>query len=70
MLFCKNINIIKTSKNGYFIVGQTVGGGGTRNRYPCCVLLALSWNTNENSSTDKLSRAINYIFLWISTVDK
>ena len=28
MFFCKNINIIKTSKNGYFIVGQTVGGGG------------------------------------------
>ena len=31
-------------------------------RFPCCVLLALSWNTtNENPSTDKLSRAINYI---------
>ena len=29
-------------------------------RSPCCVLLALSWNTNENPSTDKLSRAINY----------
>ena len=29
-------------------------------RFPCCVLLALSWNTNENPSTDKLSRAINY----------
>ena len=30
-------------------------------RYPCCVLLALSWNTitNENPSTDELSRAIN-----------
>ena len=29
-------------------------------RSPCCVLLALSWNTtNENPSTDKLSRAIN-----------
>ena len=29
-------------------------------RFPCCVLLALSWNTtNENPSTDKLSRAIN-----------
>ena len=26
-------------------------------RFPCCVLLALS--TNENPSTDKLSRAIN-----------
>ena len=25
-------------------------------RSPCCVLLALSWNTNENPSTDKLSR--------------
>ena len=24
-------------------------------RSPCCVLLALSWNTNENPSTDKLS---------------
>ena len=29
-------------------------------RFPYCVLLALSWNTNENPSTDKLSRAINY----------
>ena len=29
-------------------------------RFPCCVLLALSWNTtNENPSTYKLSRAIN-----------
>ena len=25
-------------------------------RSPCCVVLALSWNTNENPSTDKLSR--------------
>ena len=24
-------------------------------RFPCCVLLALSWNTNENPRTDKLS---------------
>ena len=33
-------------------------------RFPCCVLLALSWNTtNENPSTDKLSRTINYIDL-------
>ena len=32
-------------------------------RFPWCVLLALSWNTtNENPSTDKLSRAINYSF--------
>ena len=32
-------------------------------RFPYCVLLALSWNTttNENPSTDKLSRAINYM---------
>ena len=30
-------------------------------RFPCCVLLASSWNTtNEKPSTDKLSRAINY----------
>ena len=29
-------------------------------RFPCCVLLALSWNTtSKNPSTDKLSRAIN-----------
>ena len=34
-------------------------------RFPCCVLLALSWNTttNENPSTDKLSRANNLWFL-------
>ena len=37
--------------------GITIGAS----RLPCCVLLALSWNTNENPSTDKLSRAINYI---------
>ena len=33
-------------------------------RFPCCVLLALSWNTKktiENPSTDKLRRAINYL---------
>ena len=29
-------------------------------RSPCCVLWALSWNTNENTSTDKLSRALPY----------
>ena len=28
-------------------------------RFSCSVLLVLSWNTNENPSTDKLSRAIN-----------
>ena len=29
-------------------------------RFPCCVLLALSWNTaNKNPNTDKLSKAIN-----------
>ena len=27
-------------------------------RFPSCVLLTLSWNTNENLSTDKLSRPI------------
>ena len=26
---------------------------------PCCVISALSWDTNENPSTDKLTRAIN-----------
>ena len=30
---------------------------GSTSRSPCCVFLALSWNTNE--STDRLSRAIN-----------
>ena len=31
-------------------------------RFPCCILLALSWNkTNKNPSRDKLSRAINYV---------
>ena len=32
---------------------------GIPSRFPCCVLLALSWNTSKNPSTDKLSRAIN-----------
>ena len=41
-------------------------------RFPCCVLLTLSWKTtnenttNENRSTDKLSRAINYILTHIT----
>ena len=39
-------------------------GAGFFSRFPCCVLLALSWNTNKNINTDKLSRAINYCFLW------
>ena len=34
---------------------------GRSSRFPCCVLLVLSWNTNENPSTDKLSRAINKV---------
>ena len=36
-------------------------GYSSPTRFPCCVLLALSWNTtNENPSTDKLSRAYGY----------
>ena len=31
-------------------------------RYPCCDLLPLSWNTNENPTTDKLS-SNNYHYL-------
>ena len=38
------------------------GGPLQTSRSPCCVLIALSWNTtNEYLSTDKLSRAINYL---------
>ena len=38
------------------------GGPLQTSRSPCCVLKALSWNTtNEYLSTDKLSRAINYL---------
>ena len=42
-------------------------------RFPCCVLLVLSWNTNEtneNPSTDKLSRAINWQVtrMWLFTL--
>ena len=34
--------------------------GRFSSRSPCCVLLALSWNTtNENPNTDMSSRAIN-----------
>ena len=46
---------------------SATGRGGEKgdtiitSRSPCCVLLALSWNTNEYPSTDKLSRAITYI---------
>ena len=35
-------------------------------RFPCYVLLALSWNTwtNENPSTERLSWAIYYLNIW------
>ena len=37
-------------------------------RFTCCVLLALSWNTtNENPSTVKLCRAINYVACHVKT---
>ena len=37
-------------------------------RFSCCVLLALSWNTtNENPSTDKLSREGNQLKLTTNT---
>ena len=39
------------------------GGPFRCSRFLCCVLLALSWNTNENLSSDKLSWTINY-FRW------
>ena len=39
----------------FIIVRRAVGPGGV----PCCVFLALSWDTNENPSKDKLSRVIN-----------
>ena len=42
-------------------------------RFPCCDLFVLSWNTNENPSTDKLSRAINYCWarqIWSSGVGR
>ena len=39
-------------------------------RFPCCVLLALSWNrTYENPSTDKLSRTINYNSSTVTKID-
>ena len=38
-------------------------------RFPCCVLLVLSWATNENPSTDKLSRAINYNSSTVTKID-
>ena len=37
----------------------------TISRFPSCVLLALSWNTNENPSTDKLSLATNFMSLHV-----
>ena len=39
--------------------GRTYKGDVFPSRFSCCVLLALSWNTSKNLSTDKLSRAIN-----------
>ena len=40
---------------------RTMKRGIQCSRFPCCVPLALSWNTNENEnpSTDKLSTALN-----------
>ena len=48
------------------IIGRRI----TSSRFPICVLLALSWNTNENPSTDKLSRAINYLFITLLLVSR
>ena len=32
---------------------------GASSRFPCCVLFALSWDTNENPSIDQFSEAFN-----------
>ena len=40
-------------------VGET-DNIGMQADFPDCVITALSWNTNENPNTDKLSRAINW----------
>ena len=37
----------------------------SQNPFPCCVLLALSWSTNKNPSTDKLRKAINQEPCWV-----
>ena len=38
--------------------------------FSCCVPLSLSWNTtNENASTDKLNRAINYMCVHLVLLD-
>ena len=43
---------------GFFSISN--GTALLYSRFPCCVLLVLSWNTtNENPSAEKLSRAIN-----------
>ena len=71
---CQNYNKIECKKllfapyrnggvvfsNVVFPLRQEIRAGPSR--FPCCVLLALLWNTtNEDPSTDKLSRAINYV---------
>ena len=47
----------------FFYIGITINC--LISKFPCFVLLALSWNTMENPSTDDLSRAINYILLGV-----
>ena len=52
-----------------FVVHQPSSGNhlcGAPLQIPCCVFLDLSWDTNENPSTDiKLSRAIKKVLPWI-----
>ena len=59
ILYDYNINT-QHFKSRLVTMGSQSGHlGWCVSRFPCCVLLGLSWNTNENPSTDKLSRAIN-----------
>ena len=47
----------------FFYIGITTNR--LISKFPCFVLLVLSWSTNENPITDNLSRAINYILLGV-----
>ena len=60
LIYEDDANFARLSKDqdceGKFIIFRRADRPGG---VPCCVFLALSWNTNENSSTNKWSRAIN-----------
>ena len=52
----RHLHMLRHSSVDWLVGWST--SSSTPSRFSCCVLLALSWNTNENPSRNKLSWAI------------